>query len=114
MLTDTGFFDLGAAPALAPGEVTALALPGGRRIALYNVDGELYATDDRCSHGNASLADGDLDGHRIICPFHEGAFDIRDGSPAGYPCTVAIRSYPVVERAGRIGLVLEGIACDQP
>lgn len=104
-MTHETFFALPGAASLEPGDMIAIDLPNGLCVAVYNVEGTLYATDDRCSHGNASLADGDLEGFRIICPFHEGAFDIRDGSPAGYPCTVPVRSYAVVERDGAIGLL---------
>lgn len=105
-MSDEIFVSVPAAATLSTDEIIAVTLPDGTCVAMYNVDGHLYATDDRCSHGNASLADGDLDGFRIICPFHEGAFDVRDGSPAGYPCTMPIRAYPVVERNGQIGLLM--------
>ncbi len=68
---------------------------GGRRIALYNVDGEFYATDDICTHGKACLSEGFLEGHMIECPLHQGLFDVRDGSPAGAPVTEAVNGYPV-------------------
>lgn len=68
---------------------------GGRRIALYNVDGEYYATDDMCTHGKASLCEGFLDGYMIECPLHQGLFDVRDGSPQGTPVTEAVTAYPV-------------------
>ena len=107
------FFALPGADQLAPGDMMPIDLPGGRCIAVYNVEGTLYATDDRCSHGNASLADGDLEGFRIICPFHEGAFDIRDGSPAGYPCTVPVKSYAVISQDGVTGLFIAEDEHDQ-
>ena len=52
---------------------------GGREIALYGVDGEVYATANLCTHGNARLCDGFLMGHEIECPLHQGRFDVRDG-----------------------------------
>ena len=49
---------------------------GGRALAVYNIDGTFYATDDECTHGAASLADGILDGDIIECTMHFGAFDV--------------------------------------
>ncbi|MDQ0585913.1 non-heme iron oxygenase ferredoxin subunit [Variovorax paradoxus] len=79
---------------------------GGRDIALYNVDGQIYATDNVCTHGHARLCDGFLEGHEIECPLHQGKFDVRDGKPTCAPVTEAIRSYPVKIDAGRVFLSL--------
>ena len=51
----------------------------GRDIAVYTVGGAVYATDNVCTHGQARLCDGFLDGHEIECPLHQGKFDVRDG-----------------------------------
>lgn len=51
----------------------------GRKVGLFRVEGELFAVDDICTHGNALLSDGDLDGYEIECPLHAGAFDLRSG-----------------------------------
>jgi len=67
----------------------------GRDIALYGVDGEVYATDNVCTHGHARLCDGFLEGHEIECPLHQGRFDVRDGKATCAPATDAVRSYPV-------------------
>lgn len=88
--------------ALAEAGGVLAARVGGRRVALYDVGGTVYATDDQCSHGYASLSEGYLDGHLIECPLHQGLFDVRDGSPAGAPCTVAVRAYPVRVEGGVI------------
>jgi len=78
----------------------------GREIALYGVDGEVFATDNVCTHGHARLCDGFLDGHEIECPLHQGKFDVRNGAPTCAPVTEAIRSYPVKIEAGRVFLSL--------
>jgi nitrite reductase/ring-hydroxylating ferredoxin subunit len=101
------FVELCAVDELASGEIKAVVVPGGLRIAVYNVEGQLYATDDTCSHGNASLADGMLEGCHVICPFHLGAFDVRNGCPVGYPVTVPIKSYEVVIRDGKAGIMFQ-------
>ncbi|WP_207001722.1 non-heme iron oxygenase ferredoxin subunit [Trinickia mobilis] len=65
-------------------------------ICLYRIEGAFYATDDMCTHGQASLADGlIIDGALIECPLHEGAFDIRTGAPARAPCKNALTCHRV-------------------
>ena len=77
----------------------------GAQICLYKVGGEIFATDNKCTHGNADLSEGLLqDGHLIECPLHEGTFDIRTGSPVGLPCTEALRCHEVRIDAGSIFL----------
>lgn len=79
----------------------------GLDIALYGVEGEVFATDNLCTHGQARLCDGFLDGHEIECPLHQGKFDVRTGAPTCAPITVAVRSYPVKVEGGRVFLQLE-------
>lgn len=67
----------------------------GRDIAIYAIGDALYATDNRCTHGQARLCMGFLDGHEIECPLHQGKFDVRTGKPTCEPVTEALRSYPV-------------------
>lgn len=52
----------------------------GRKIALFNVDGELFATDNACPHAGGQLGEGDLDGHTVTCPFHAFQYDVRTGA----------------------------------
>lgn len=78
----------------------------GRDIALYTVGDEVYATDNLCTHGNARLCDGFLEGHEIECPLHQGRFDVRDGRPACEPATEALRTYPVRIEGQRVLLQL--------
>ncbi|MBT8445562.1 MAG: non-heme iron oxygenase ferredoxin subunit [Gammaproteobacteria bacterium] len=81
--------------AVAENSVEQFDVEGRDPIALYNVDGEYFATDAICTHGQASLADGDLHGYEIACPFHYGMFDVRDGKPTAPPCVVPIRTYAI-------------------
>ncbi len=78
----------------------------GRDIALYRVDDEILATDNVCTHGNALLSDGWLEGYEIECPLHQGRFDIRTGSPVHPPVCVALRTYPVRVESGQVYLNL--------
>ncbi|WP_151448681.1 non-heme iron oxygenase ferredoxin subunit [Lacisediminimonas profundi] len=75
---------------------------GGKDLALYSVDGQVYATDNLCTHGNARLCDGFLEGFEIECPLHQGKFDIRNGKPLCAPLVDAIRIYPVKVEEGRV------------
>ncbi|NUA27661.1 non-heme iron oxygenase ferredoxin subunit [Cupriavidus basilensis] len=75
---------------------------GGREIALYSVDGEVYATDNACSHGNARLCDGFLDGHEIECPLHQGKFDVRTGQAMCEPLTSDIEVFDVRVENGEV------------
>lgn len=79
---------------------TQLVVVGGLAICVYRVQGAVYATDDRCTHGNAQLSDGDLEGHEIECPYHQGRFDVRTGQATMPPCVVPITVYPTEERNG--------------
>lgn len=67
----------------------------GQPVALYNVEGEFYATDDTCSHAEASLSEGELDGHEAICPLHGARFDVRTGRALSLPAVMPIDTYIV-------------------
>ena len=90
-----------------PHEVRQIEVDGREPIALYNLDGEYFATDDTCTHGEASLAEGDIEGTEIICPFHMGAFDIRSGEATVAPCTAALKVYVVQLEGNTITIRLD-------
>jgi len=75
---------------------------GGQPVAFYRVGDEVFATASQCSHGNARLCDGFLEGFEIECPLHQGRFDVRDGRPLCGPVTEPVRSYPVRVEAGKV------------
>jgi nitrite reductase/ring-hydroxylating ferredoxin subunit len=87
---------------VAPGDIRRVDVPDLPPLAVYNLDGTFHVTDDTCSHGEASLSDGEIDGGLIECPFHAGCFDIATGEPAGAPCIVPIKVYAVVIENGGI------------
>lgn len=68
---------------------------GELSLAVFNVNGTFYVTDDLCTHGPGSLSEGYLDGHTIECDFHNGAFDIRTGEVVAPPCMLPIKTYKV-------------------
>lgn len=74
-------------------------------LAVYEFEGDYFATDNLCTHGNAMLTDGYQEGEEIECPFHGGAFNIKTGEPTAFPCQVAIKSYPVAVENNEIYLV---------
>jgi len=75
-------------------------------LALYKVDGELYLTDDLCTHGLVSLSGGELEGKIIHCPLHGGAFDVTTGQATEFPCKRALRTYAVEVEDGKVfGLI---------
>jgi 3-phenylpropionate/trans-cinnamate dioxygenase ferredoxin subunit len=77
-----------------PGEARAFDVDGVP-IAIYNVEGEFYATCDTCSHEEASLADGWLDDDVVTCPSHGAEFNVRTGEVLSLPATEPIATYPV-------------------
>jgi nitrite reductase/ring-hydroxylating ferredoxin subunit len=86
---------------VAPG--TALKVETGDLIlAVYNVDGEFYVTDDTCTHGPGSLSEGYIDGDVVECNFHQGQFNIRTGEVVLPPCMVPIKTYPVAVIDGKV------------
>jgi nitrite reductase/ring-hydroxylating ferredoxin subunit len=82
---------------LAPGSVMRVE-HGDSGLAVYNVDGSFYVTDDRCTHGLSSLSEGSLLGDEIECSMHFGTFDVKTGQPTGAPCSIPLRTYKVEVR----------------
>ena len=87
-----------------PEEGTLPANFDGQPVCLYNLGGEIFATHDICSHGNANLSEGFIVEGQIECPFHQGTFDIRTGQATAAPCTEPIRTYPVKVENGVVWL----------
>jgi NAD(P)H-dependent nitrite reductase small subunit len=89
-----------AAAKLSDGEPLGVKVDD-QRIALYKVDGEIFATDDVCSHAFALLSTGFLDEHVIECPLHGAMFDVRNGK-----CRSGeyrdVRAFPVEIRDGEV------------
>ena len=69
-------------------------------VAVFNVDGELYAVDDTCTHQDASLADGWVEGCWVECPLHASTFDLRTGAVSGPPAKTGVRTHGVEVRDG--------------
>ncbi len=77
---------------LAPGEMMMVRV-GRKRVAIYNVDGEFFATDDTCTHEEASLSEGVLYDDIVECPLHGAAFNVRTGEVEAFPAVVPLQTY---------------------
>ena len=74
----------------------------GRELALFRVGDEVFATDALCTHGNARLCDGFIEGHEVECPLHQGRFDLRSGAATCAPAVQALKVYPIRIDGGRV------------
>ena len=78
---------------LAPGSAKAVELKG-KVIALFNVEGTIYATDNTCLHQGGPLGEGELMGDVVICPWHQWEYNVRTGEKVG-DSSVKLATYPV-------------------
>ena len=67
----------------------------GTTIALVLTGGDVYAINDTCSHGQVSLAEGEIEGCLLECWLHGSQFDLRTGQPVSLPATDPVPVYPV-------------------
>ncbi|HYQ93073.1 MAG TPA: non-heme iron oxygenase ferredoxin subunit [Candidatus Competibacteraceae bacterium] len=79
---------------LKPGNLRCVRIQG-RRILLANVEGRFYATDDTCTHEDASLSLGVLKGEWVKCPLHGSQFNVRTGEVMEEPAEEPLKTYPV-------------------
>ena len=93
--------DLCSTADVAPGAAIRVEA-GGLTLAVYNIDGEFYCTDDLCTHGPGSLSEGYIDGDVVECNFHNGQFNIRTGEVVSPPCMIPIKTYKTVVEGDRI------------
>jgi len=80
----------------------------GTAVAVYNVKGEFYATENVCTHAFAFLSEGIVIDDIIECPVHQGRFHIPTGKPKGAPVSVALDTYATKVENGKIYVRLEG------
>jgi naphthalene 1,2-dioxygenase ferredoxin component len=92
--------------ALGDGEVIGVIV-AGREIALYEMEGEIYATDDICTHAYAKLSDGWMERGEIECPLHAGRFDIKTGKATAPPCVDDLKTYQVRVEGDEIQVQLD-------
>ena len=94
-------FEAGPVEELPPGSVKIVHV-GSVAIGVYNLDGEFYALEDRCSHDDGPLAQGDFDPETgvAICPRHGANFDIRTGRARTLPAYEPVETFPVTVEDG--------------
>jgi nitrite reductase/ring-hydroxylating ferredoxin subunit len=99
------FITVGRPDEVPEGEMRQFQV-GGDDVAVANVDGELHAFSDVCTHMQCSLAEGDLDGTTVTCICHGSEFDVTTGDVLGGPATEPVPSYQVQVEGDdlRIGL----------
>ncbi len=88
---------------LAPGEMKYVEV-ADRAICLANVNGEILALDNACTHEGAPLSEGTLEGTRLECPVHGGVFDAFSGEPLRYPVVHPVKTYSVEIEHGVISV----------
>ena len=69
-------------------------------LAVFNLEGEFFVTDDACTHGPGSLSEGYIDGDVVECNFHNGQFDIKTGEVVSPPCMIPVKTYPTKVEGG--------------
>jgi nitrite reductase/ring-hydroxylating ferredoxin subunit len=93
--------DLCSTADVAPGN--ALKVEAGDLIlAVFNVEGEYYVTDDTCTHGPGSLSEGYIEDEVVECNFHNGQFNIKTGEVVSPPCMIPVKTYRTVVENGRV------------
>ncbi|MGH3033959.1 MAG: Rieske (2Fe-2S) protein [Gaiellaceae bacterium] len=92
---------------LPPGEVK-IVRDGTLAIGVFNVDGEYYAIEDRCSHDDGPLAEGDFEPDElvVICPRHGSRFDLRSGRPLSLPAYLPVDTFEVKVEDGVVRVVV--------
>lgn len=90
-----GLREVARAAEIPPGSARCMDVDG-RKIAVFNVAGRMYAIDDTCTHRGGPLSDGDVEGHVVTCPWHGGRFDLDTGNVLGPPPMRPVSTYRVI------------------
>jgi nitrite reductase/ring-hydroxylating ferredoxin subunit len=93
--------DLCNAADVAPGSALKVEA-GGLTLAVFNIDGVFYVTDDQCTHGPGSLSEGYIESDVVECNFHNGQFNIKTGAVVSPPCMIPIKTYRTLVVDGRV------------
>jgi nitrite reductase/ring-hydroxylating ferredoxin subunit len=99
--------DLCDAAEVAPGNALRVEADG-LTLAVFNVDGDFYVTDDMCTHGPGSLSEGYIEGDVVECNFHNGQFNIKTGEVVSPPCMIPVKTYPTMVENGRVLIETDG------
>jgi len=101
--TDTAAkrLELCSADDVAPGSALKVEIDD-LTLAVFNIDGEFYVTDDACTHGPGSLSEGYIEDDVVECNFHQGQFNIRTGEVVLPPCMVPVKTYQTTVVEGKV------------
>lgn len=80
----------------------------GREVALFNLAGTVYAIDDRCSHEDAPLSEGEIEGETVVCPWHLARFEIKTGKVLSAPACADVETFAVRVVDGVVQVALDG------
>ena len=97
---------VGTTSDLAPGEMMR-AIVNNVPVCVYNVDGEYFATQDTCTHAEASMCEGELIDDIVICPLHGSEFNVRTGEVLSFPATFPLATYPVKVESEQVKVLVE-------
>ncbi len=90
--------------AVETGHVIRLEM-GALTLAVFNLEGEFFVTDDACTHGPGSLSEGFIEGDVVECDFHNGAFNIRTGEVVTPPCMIPVKTYrTLIDAEGNVAI----------
>ena len=95
------FIKVASTADLAPGEAKCVEV-GGKKIALFNLDGTFFAIDDTCTHRGGPLSEGEVWGEEVTCPWHGAVYNIKTGAVLGAPAPRGVASYPVRVQGGDV------------
>jgi 3-phenylpropionate/trans-cinnamate dioxygenase ferredoxin subunit len=103
-----GWVDVCPADELPPGTMKLLARGDFDSVGVYNCDGELRAIEDRCSHDDGPLCEGDWEPDEcvVVCPRHGARFDLASGRPLSLPAFQPVEVYPVRVEGGVVQVEL--------
>ena len=90
---------------VAPGAMKQAEV-ADKNLAIYNLNGSFYATDNECTHAYAMLTDGTIDGEVVECPLHGGAFEIKTGKGLGAPIFCDLKCYPTRVQDGDLQVLI--------
>ena len=76
-------------------EAGRLVDAGGQAIAIFDLGGNYYAIENTCPHRGGPLAEGEMDGEEVICPWHGARFNIKTGATLSPPAQRGVKSFPV-------------------
>ena len=89
-----GFVKVAKTDEIVPGQGKIIEV-GGKKIALFNVEGSFYAIDDTCTHRGGPLSEGVLEGKQVTCPWHGARYDVTTGAVLSPPAPQGVARYDI-------------------